>query len=264
MSKTRFSISADLAAEVMFNSDRTCCVCNERGKTIQIHHIDENPANNNAANLAVLCLECHNDTQMKGGFGRKLNGDLVTRYRDEWLVRVSVRRGEADRRAVEQVSRVGRSTKAAESVPYSKERESAILAYVNSLPAFRKELRKNAQEDWESGITARMVEASYDYVHSLQGVLITLANFYHAGCFDGQDPHQFFSEIISSRYAWHRACAEPEGRGTGGTIVNVRVGGRVISDVEKMVEDMAQWLVEDDDEFDWREWPKLWNDDAIS
>ena len=73
-SKSRVPISADLAAEVMFRSDRTCCVCNVRGKTVQVHHIDEDPSNNLVESLAVLCLECHNDTQIKGGFGRKLNG----------------------------------------------------------------------------------------------------------------------------------------------------------------------------------------------
>ena len=35
-------------------------------------------------NLSILCLDCHNETQMKGGFGRSLTPDLVTLYRDNW------------------------------------------------------------------------------------------------------------------------------------------------------------------------------------
>ena len=100
MTKTRTSIPGDLAADVMFSSDRTCCVCRERGKLIQIHHIDENPSNNVFENLSVLCLECHDGTQIKGGFGRKLNSSLVIKYRDEWLKRVIARRKISDELAV--------------------------------------------------------------------------------------------------------------------------------------------------------------------
>jgi 5-methylcytosine-specific restriction endonuclease McrA len=64
--KHRTPIPDDLAAEVLFVADRTCCVCQERGKAIQIHHIDENPSNNTFENLAVLCPQCHNDTQLVG------------------------------------------------------------------------------------------------------------------------------------------------------------------------------------------------------
>lgn len=84
----------------MFAADRTCCVCRENGKAIQIHHIDGDPSNNTPENLVVLCLEHHNQTQITGGFGRKLDTDLVTRYRDEWLKDVKWRRTQANERAV--------------------------------------------------------------------------------------------------------------------------------------------------------------------
>ncbi len=163
MTKNRIPISADQSAEVMFASDRTCCICNERGKTVQIHHIDDDPSNNGRENLAVLCLECHNDTQIKGGFGRKLNSDLVIKYRDKWLLRVKRRRDEADKLAVSKASGVRTRVQKIETIPYSEERSDAILGYVNSLPALRKELRQKAQLEWGSGVTSRMVAASYEY-----------------------------------------------------------------------------------------------------
>lgn len=83
--KVRKEIPSDLAAKVLFYSDRTCCVCRNRSKPVQIHHIDEDPSNNTFLNLAVLCLDCHNDTMIRGGFGRKLNADQVILYRDDWL-----------------------------------------------------------------------------------------------------------------------------------------------------------------------------------
>jgi hypothetical protein len=82
--KKRTRVPPEIADEVMFVSNRTCCVCRKEGVPVQIHHIDENPSNNSIDNLAVLCFVCHEQTQIKGGFGRKLNAGLVRRFRDEW------------------------------------------------------------------------------------------------------------------------------------------------------------------------------------
>ncbi len=83
--KNRVDIPAELAAQVLFHSDRTCCVCRTKGKATQIHHIDDNPSNNVFENLAVLCFDCHTETQVRGGFHRKLDGEQVVLYRDDWL-----------------------------------------------------------------------------------------------------------------------------------------------------------------------------------
>jgi len=68
---------------------------------VQIHHIDENPANNSVEILAVLCLLCHNDTMATGGFGKKLKEPEVIKYRDDWVTRVRNRRDEADKIAIQ-------------------------------------------------------------------------------------------------------------------------------------------------------------------
>lgn len=257
--KKRIPLSADLAAEVMFTSDRTCCVCNERGRSVQIHHIDEDPSNNTFENLAVLCFQCHDETQISGGFGRKLNANLVIKYRDQWYPRVQTRREAADRDAVERVVGPGTKIPRVGTIEYSEERSDAILEYVNSLPGYRMGLRKKLEPVLATGVTARVVEASYNYIDALQGILVTMAGFYPEGNFNGEDPHRYFSEQVAARFSWHRSHTEPEGPGTGGTIVNILVVGAVVSDVEKMVEDMANSLVGYDDRFDWKSWPSLWN-----
>ena len=90
--KVRVQVPAETAAAILFDSDRTCCVCHVAGKQVQIHHIDDNPSNNARENLALLCLECHAQTQITGGFGRSLNANLVVLYRDHWLTVVEMRR----------------------------------------------------------------------------------------------------------------------------------------------------------------------------
>jgi hypothetical protein len=96
--KDRKPIPNETAARVLFLADRTCCVCRGKGKPVQIHHIDENPANNDLRNLAVLCFDCHRETQIRGGFDRKLDADQVILYRDDW------NRIVARRRATEEVA----------------------------------------------------------------------------------------------------------------------------------------------------------------
>lgn len=90
--KQRIEIPKPLRVEVLFASDRTCCICRIKGKPTQIHHIDENPANNVFENLAVLCFDCHNLTQVRGGFHNKLDAAQVIRYRNDWLNKVSMTR----------------------------------------------------------------------------------------------------------------------------------------------------------------------------
>jgi hypothetical protein len=86
--KLRVQIPRPLADRALFEADRTCCVCRQPKKPLQIHHIDDNPSNNNYENLAVLCLDCHTDTQVHGGFNRKLSAGQVRLYREDWLRRI--------------------------------------------------------------------------------------------------------------------------------------------------------------------------------
>lgn len=94
--RTRTEIPPEVAARLLFLSDRTCCVCRVRGKPVQIHHLDENPSNHDPANLAVLCFDCHRGTQLTGGFDRKLDGHQVALYRDDWQQLVAQERSRAD------------------------------------------------------------------------------------------------------------------------------------------------------------------------
>ena len=95
MKKNRTQIPANTAAKVQFDSDRTCCVCRTRGKQTQIHHLDGDPSNHDRKNLALLCLDCHNETMIQGGVGRKLNAELVIRYRDSWHRLVATKRAQS-------------------------------------------------------------------------------------------------------------------------------------------------------------------------
>lgn len=260
MTKSRTNVPASIAAAVLFACDRTCCVCAERGKAIQIHHLDENPTNHALANLTVLCLECHNQTQMRGGFGRSLTAEVVSKFHDEWLTRVRERRRRADQLAIEKTVSGGTDTNDIAGVTGTTlPGEQPYLDYINALPSLKARWVARGQAERDTGITARMVQASYNYIDTLTGVLCTLAGHYPEGHFGDMGSQEFFSEQIAARFSWHRAHLEPDGPGTGGTIVNVMCCSKVEADVEAMVKDIVMSMVDDDDVFEWRQWLARWD-----
>lgn len=84
MAKKRIPIPDDLAAEVLFFADRTCCVCREPDRKVQIHHIDEDPSHNTLENLATLCGDCHSDAHTTHAFARNLSALVIGRYNETW------------------------------------------------------------------------------------------------------------------------------------------------------------------------------------
>lgn len=263
---TRVPIPSDVAADVLFVADRTCCVCRDRGKRVQIHHIDEDHANGANDNLAVLCFDCHDQTQVRGGFGRRLDAHQVKQYRDDWTTRVRQRRDDADRLATDVMAGNHREVFSTDTLRVSlvetvcvveagspeltveraasRERND-LLQYMNSLPELRRRVHAEAEPDWDSGITSRMVDASYRVLDVLQDVLAHLAGFYPEGHFDREQPRDYIAEVIASRFRWHRYRHEPHGPGRSGTIVHTLVAASVIADVEQMVSEMVEALTLD-------------------
>lgn len=50
-----------------------CQICKKKGKVF-VHHIDENPYNNNLNNLRILCPKCHNELHGIGLLNRFQKG----------------------------------------------------------------------------------------------------------------------------------------------------------------------------------------------
>ena len=135
--------------------------------------------------------------------------------------------------------------------------------YINSLPDFKlallQQLKKRVDRDKS---TQDVILASNDYIDSLTGILVTLANYYSPDCFGNQSPQEFFSEIISSRYRLHAVIVEPDGPGTGGTLIGIRAMANLTSDIENIIEAMVSGLwVERYSEY--KDWQKRWHSAEI-
>ena len=84
----RRPINEETAAEVRYSVDMRCCLCEPingvppRTRNGQIHHLDEDPGNNELANLVWLCLEHHEDVGKTGKVSRRISSATLTKYRD--------------------------------------------------------------------------------------------------------------------------------------------------------------------------------------
>jgi len=260
MAKDRVTIPSDVAARVLFASDNTCCVCREPGRAVQLHHIDEDPGNNDPDNLCVLCLLCHDQTQTKGGFGRKLNASAVIQYRDDWLPRIVTRRDSADQLAALRMSGTGAVTATTEdeAVALMIPADEALVAYVKALPDALARAYSIARPQWDTGVTSEMLQGTYDVIDVVVQMLTHLASWFTEKHFDNQPAHEYFSRYVSTRFGWHRALAEPDGIGTGGTIVGPSAAAAVLADVERAVDEMVTALLWGREGFSLKSWRQRW------
>src|SRR5207253_7359763 len=80
----RPNIPQPICDELMVRNCHTCCVCRNRYKHVQTHHIDGNNSNNAYENLAVLCLDDHSRVTGDEGLGRRFSVGEVRRYKADW------------------------------------------------------------------------------------------------------------------------------------------------------------------------------------
>lgn len=257
--RDRIPVPEHVATTLMFRSDRTCCVCHQRGEPIQIHHMDEKPGNNDPDNLAVLCFHCHDETQTKGGFGRKLDAAQVRHYRDDWHQRVEARREAADKIALARVVGQTQPTVSTRTRRDALPDPAKLANYIRTVPAVRKDIYSRSRPKWDSGNTPKMNRGSYDVIDVLEQILVALASWYPLGHFDGREPQDYVNAVTASRFIWHRAHLEPNGIGSGGTIIRTMVGGYVMGDLERMVLDMVRSLAVYLDDFDFAGWKQEWD-----
>ena len=265
--KKRIPITDNIAAEVLFISDRTCCVCNMIGKEIQIHHIDENPSNNSVDNLAVLCFEHHNDTMIKGGFGRKLNSAQIIKYRNDWVERVKNRRIEADKIAsIKSVTgsniRLNQNSEKALDLESNVHDDPEIfLDYLERIIIIQDAQEEVADIKFQSGITLKMIQACSELIDFYEGVLFELSRFYPLGHFDKKNPKNYFNEKISSLSKWHRLILTSESIESSGTLLGSNIGMNVVDDMKNMVVDIVEALTfkyDIEDDFEIEEWIDIW------
>jgi hypothetical protein len=230
----RIRIPDNIAADVLVAHDRTCCVCQIRGKRVQIHHIDEDPSNNASENLAALCFDCHDQTQIKGGFARSLNSVQIIKYRDEWTGRVAENKRRADEVLLQkQLGVIAAATKPADDWHPPGPLELAI--YIQSIPDTMRKAYELAQSEWNIGATNKVAQATYQVIRIVERLWVGLATGYPPDHFGGKDAAEYVSDYIARRYELRYALMEPEGSRTGGSMMRPMAAYGVLLDVQDLL-----------------------------
>jgi len=132
-----------------------------------------------------------------------------------------------------------------------------MMDYVKSLPSRRREAYQRARPEWDSGVTARMVNATYAVNNGLLEMLIDLSSCYPRENFGDLVAKEFWHDFIRLRYSIQRERLAKEGE--AGTIVNVLATGRVMDDLEQMIAYMVSSITNRNNEFDYDSWYKDWS-----
>ena len=82
--ESRRRIPPKTKTAVLVANGHTCCICRHPGSHVKIHHIDGNPRNNDPANLAVVCLNCHSRVTGDEGLGQCYSQAEVLEYKRRW------------------------------------------------------------------------------------------------------------------------------------------------------------------------------------
>lgn len=90
-SEARPPIPEETVVKLLHDSRRTCCVCRDSSKPIIIHHLKEwaKSHDHSEPNLAVLCLDHHDDAHTKKGLSLSLTAKQIRAHKDKWLEQVA-------------------------------------------------------------------------------------------------------------------------------------------------------------------------------
>jgi len=94
-SKARKKIPKQLESILLYNAAKTCCVCRIPRAPVEIHHIDENPANNIEENLVVICKNCHEEAHTKRPLSKSLTAGRLIDFKIRWQDEVKNRSANA-------------------------------------------------------------------------------------------------------------------------------------------------------------------------
>lgn len=253
--KIRVPVPEDLASRALYEHDHTCCVCNERLRRVQIHHIDEDPSNNSIENLTVLCFSCHDQTQISGGFGRKLRPAVVQINRDKWIERVNRRREDADKTAAGASNSRAKNQDDNVDDLSSNAREIALISYINHLPDSLRSVYLSERNSLHDGAQQEQTMATMRIADVLESYWLTLVGGYPADRFP-PSPREYISRYRYERGEFHWSLAR-KSEGWPGSMTMTFVGWAVLGDLEKMIEDTVSAIVPDE-VFDIDNWTRCW------
>jgi hypothetical protein len=252
----RVPIPSAVSAQVLFAHDRTCCVCNQPGLGVQIHHIDENPSNNDPDNLAVLCLQHHEETQIRGGFGKKLKADDIRVCRADWIARLAKRKQEADKPVISRLSQ-SPATELDEAF-WRRPSTEALATAIHTLPLIYEDISNRADPYLSSIVRGDMLHGASMIIDVFAESWLRLAAWLPPLHFGTMTAQEDIAAFIADCNHKNLSICEPDGPGSGGREAAIYVLGDTMMDVEGLIHNLVRKFGPMLDDFSFDDWKKRW------
>jgi hypothetical protein len=244
---TRKKIKEEDADQLLFDVDRTCCLCTLPGKAVQIHHIDGNHQNNELTNLIVLCLECHDEVTRGPSLGRGISKGYLLLKKQFWTEKVSEFRSSTlsiklEPSAVNNICLT--------SSEYELKGEEEVKEALYSYLTFFRASRAKSQIFLDVGTTASNNMAMNVMMDDAIVALASLADYFPPGHF-GASPKQYFERWARDLSGLHFNISQ---RGDYGTMIGYVTASKTLTSLEAFFLEMSETLAFDYDWYqDWSE-----------
>lgn len=252
--RARKTIPKELANQLLFDAQMTCCICREHSKSVQLHHIDKNSSNNREENLVVLCVDCHNKAHSKSGFARTLTPEIIIQFKNQWLNDTKIWRQRAanfsDFENKKNDDEVSLYTENADG--------NFCKLFIMQLPDIREKSLAELDSKLNEGTTFDHIMASREYTGLMIELAILLIRWIHPSCFNGQTSKEYIYEQFEMRRKWGAMLSHPHGIDRSGTIRHIILGGYLMFQIDILIEDMVVALLEYDQEFNLSQWQEKW------
>lgn len=262
--KKRVPLPQEIYADIVYRSDNTCCMCNTKGRSVQIHHINEDPSCNKIENLILLCLQCHDEVHTKRKLGRALTKKCLEKYRDEWYRRVEDIRNTVDQIIINSKLPIESYIKSSvnneniyDSPGFFEEAHPDLSVYILSINPGYEAAQNIAQQKYGTGITTNLVQGAQIEYNFLIKTIENLKSFYPKNHFIYDHNEDIISKHIE--YIWKLAyrIAAPSGIDNAGTIIHADASSTALLNMKNLINMMVANLLTLEESFTSQRWRPL-------
>jgi hypothetical protein len=134
----------------------------------------------------------------------------------------------------------------------------SVENYIDSLPGVRRRLLAKGRSDSPPRTTRDMMDAENDRIDVLIRILVGLARYYPNGHFGAEEPLRYFESLAESFFEWHIRRLQTDGKGSGGSQVQVLAQESVCNELERLVIDVVRVFAASHERIDFDDWLRRW------
>lgn len=130
--------------------------------------------------------------------------------------------------------------------------------YIKQLPRLLREVYQIDKPFLKGSTSADMNKGGHNIIDALTDMWVHLAGLFPDNHFNGMPSKDYIADYLKLRASWHAALAEPDGPGTGGTIVGQIVAGGLMDDLQNAISETALAIIPHTETLHPDQWLAAW------